>query len=193
MRPASAAESSATGMEHAGPRLRAARRAQNLTLSTVAEEAGLTKGFLSLVERGRASMSVPNLLAVCGVLGISVGSLFDFPSEPVVDRGRRSQMGGIGVDEFVLTAMDQRDLQVMRSEVSGGGGSGGAYRLDTGTVFAYVLSGTVLITVDGEERTLTAGRSTSYPGSSLHSWANADDVVPAEVLWVFAPPLAVLP
>lgn len=180
-------------MEDAGPRLRAARRAQGLTLNAVAEGAGLSKGFLSLVERGRASMSVPNLLAVCTVLGINVGSLFDFPSEPVVDRGRRSQMGGIGVDEFVLTAADQRHLQVMRSEVAGGGSSGGAYRLDTDTVFAYVLSGALLITVDGEERTLSAGRSTSYPGRSLHSWANQHDDLPAEVLWVFAPPLAVLP
>lgn len=193
MTPSPSAPFAPTGMESAGPRLRAARRAQDLTLSAVAEAAGLTKGFLSLVERGRASMSVPNLLTVCTVLGISVGSLFDFPSEPVVDRGRRSQMGGIGVDEFVLTAADQRDLQVMRSEVLGGGGSGGAYRLETETVFAYVLSGTLLITVEGEERTLTAGRSTSYPGRSLHSWANADAHLPAEVLWVFAPPLAVLP
>lgn len=191
--PPTAAEPSRTGMEDAGPRLRAARRAQGRTLSAVADGAGLSKGFLSLVERGRASMSVPNLLTVCTVLGISVGSLFDFPSEPVVARGRRSQMGGIGVDEFVLTAADQPNLQVMRSEVAAGGSSGGEYRLETETVFAYVLSGAVLITIDGEERLLGAGRSTSYPGRSLHSWANVDAERSAEVLWVFAPPLAVLP
>lgn len=178
-----------TGMEQAGPRLRAARLQRGLTLVEVAGRAGLSKGFLSLVERGQASVSVPNLLAVCAAVGVGLGSLFDYPSGPVVQRGVPSPMGGIGVREFLLTAAEQPDLQVMRSEIGPGGGSGGAYRLETDTVFAYVLAGGVRIEVDGEQREVPAGHATSYPGRSLHAFENPSADTPAEVLWVFTPPL----
>lgn len=182
-----------TGMDDAGPRLRAARLSRGLSLTEVAGRAGISKGFLSLAERGRTRMSVPNLLAVCAAVDISIGSLFDYPQEAVVGRGARLQMGGIDIAEFLLTAADQPHLQVMRTELQPGGGSGGAYQLDTETVFAFVLAGTVRIVVDGEERLLTTGQSTSYPARSLHEWDNPSETDAAEVLWVFAPPLPATP
>src|SRR4051812_49949635 len=57
-----------------GPRLRAARQAAGLTLAAVAAQAGLTKGFLSRLERDEVSPSVATLVTVCGIVGISVGS-----------------------------------------------------------------------------------------------------------------------
>lgn len=176
-------------MDEAGPRLRAARVARGLTLAAVAEQAGISKGFLSLAERGLTRVSVPNLLAVCAALDISIGSLFAYPESTVVGRGSRLQMGGIGIDEYLLTPADQPHLQVMRTRLRPGGGSGGAYRLDSDTVFALVLSGSLQITVDGELRTLTGGESTTYSARSLHEWANPSDVDSAEVIFVFAPPL----
>ncbi len=58
-----------------GARLRAARQTAGLTLAAVAEEAGLTKGFLSRLERDDVSPSVASLVTVCGILGIGVGQL----------------------------------------------------------------------------------------------------------------------
>ena len=55
-----------------------------MTLEAVADRAGLTRVSLSLVERGQTTISVPNLLKVCEILGVSVGSLFDYPESPVV-------------------------------------------------------------------------------------------------------------
>ena len=48
---------------------------------------GLTKGFLSRVERDMTSPSVASLITLCDVLSISVGSLFEAPDVQVV-RGR---------------------------------------------------------------------------------------------------------
>ncbi len=101
-----------TGMDAAGPRLRAARTARGLSLAEVAESAGITKGFLSLAERGLTRVSVPNLLAICSALEITIGSLFDYPEGTVVGRGTPLQMGGIDVSEFLLTAADQPHLQM---------------------------------------------------------------------------------
>lgn len=184
-----------TGMDQAGPRLREVRLRRGRSLADVAGKAGITKGFLSLAERGLTRVSVPNLLAVCAALDISIGSLFvsreaAVPAGAVVGRGSPLQMGGIDITEYLLTASDQPHLQVMRTELQPGGGSGGAYRLDTETIFAFVLAGALTIVIDGEVRPLGAGESTSYPAKALHEWSNPSATQPAEVLWVFAPPLS---
>ncbi len=178
----------ATGMHRAGPRLRDIRQAQHRSLTDVAARAGVTKGFLSLAERGMTRVSVPTLLAICRALGITIGALFDYPDATVVDTGTVLQMGGIDVSEFLLTPADQRHLQAMRTVVQPGGGSGGTYRLDSEAVFAFVLRGALQITVDGEERMVRAGESTTYPARSDHGWRNAG-AGETEVLFVFAPPL----
>ena len=60
-------------MEDVGPKLRQTRVAQGLSLTSVAELAGVTKGFLSLAERGKTRVSVPVLLKICDVLGVAIG------------------------------------------------------------------------------------------------------------------------
>lgn len=68
-----------SGMGVAGPRLREARLRRGLSLSDVAQAAGVTKGFLSLAERAKTQISVPTLLRICDALDIKLGSLFDYP------------------------------------------------------------------------------------------------------------------
>ena len=51
-----------------GSRIRAARHAQRLTIDQVADSTGLTKGFLSRVERDLTSPSVASLVTLCQVL-----------------------------------------------------------------------------------------------------------------------------
>jgi len=72
-----------------GNRLRSARKLRGLTLDQVAQSAGLTKGFVSRLERDDVSPSVASLVAVCETLGLRVGELFDPPQTSV--SGRRFQ------------------------------------------------------------------------------------------------------
>lgn len=60
-----------------GARLRRRRRALHLTLKAVAEQAGLTEGYLSQVERDQVNASVRTLQRLCDVLKLSVGDLFE--------------------------------------------------------------------------------------------------------------------
>src|ERR1700749_3638180 len=62
-----------------GAQLRAARLAARMSMAEVAEQAGLTKGFVSKLERDLANVSVASLIRLCDALGISVGSLFQAP------------------------------------------------------------------------------------------------------------------
>ena len=174
-------------MGQAGPRLREIRVEQGLSLAAVAAAAGVTKGFLSQAERGLTRVSVPTLLQICAVLGVGIGSLFDYPETAVV-APVPLDMGGIGVQEYLLTPASEKLVQVMRTHLQPGGGSGGVFALDTETIFVTVLRGSFELVIEGEPRLLASGESTTFGGRSAHEWRNPGGE-PAEVLWVLAPPL----
>lgn len=177
-------------MSRLGPRLRRLRQDRGLTLQAVAHRAGLTKGFLSLVERGQTTISVPNLLKICEILGVGVGSLFDYPGTDVVRGGAGApvDMGGSGMSEFVLTPEAERHLQVMRTVLEPGGGTGGAYTLDSETVFVFVLRGALRVVVDDHESVLETGDCYTFSPRVLHCWDNPAPVE-SEVLWAIVPPI----
>ncbi|MEV6200328.1 XRE family transcriptional regulator [Streptomyces sp. NPDC051771] len=172
----------------AGAQLRRVRLSRGLSLTEAARQAEVTKGFLSQLERGLTSVSVPTLLRVCEVLRIGVGELFAYPDDQVVEGGSRIDMGGEGVAEYLLTPADSTAFQVFRSVIEPGGGTGGPYRLDTGTIFVMGLRGSTRLIVEGETRMLPAGASTSFSGQTLHQFDNPGTTV-SEVLWVLSPPL----
>jgi transcriptional regulator with XRE-family HTH domain len=62
-----------------GERLRRLRLQHELSLEALATATGLTKGFLSLVERGHKAPSISTLLKVSQVFKISVGGLLGEP------------------------------------------------------------------------------------------------------------------
>src|SRR5438270_10842593 len=59
-----------------GALLREQRRLLNLTLQEVADRAGITKGFLSEIERDKAIPSVATLMRLRDALSLSISSLF---------------------------------------------------------------------------------------------------------------------
>ena len=70
-----------------GAQLKAARLAARMSMAEVAEQAGLTKGFVSKLERDLANVSVASLIRLCDALGVSVGSLFQAPTGEVIRTG----------------------------------------------------------------------------------------------------------
>jgi transcriptional regulator with XRE-family HTH domain len=173
-----------------GARLRALRQASGLTLAAVAERAGLSKGFLSRLERDEVSPSVATLVTVCGILGVPVGRLFDSPRTSLVRAGEAPPIsfGGKGVHEVLLTAGDQRQLGVIRSTVEPGGSGGEElYSLACEVEFVYVLSGSIRLLLPGEVVDLAAGDAFTMPGTTPHSWLNPSPSTTCEVLWVLTP------
>lgn len=173
-----------------GVRLRAARQAAGLTLAAVADEAGLTKGFLSRLERDEVSPSVASLVAVCGIIGIGVGQLFEPPDTSIVRAGQAPPInfGGQGLREHLLTAGAQRQLQVIHSLVDPGGGGGAElYSLACEAEFVYVVSGELRLLLPGETVDLGAGDAFTMPGATPHTWLNPSTDAVADVLWVLSP------
>src|SRR6201995_4621089 len=75
-----------------GAQLKTARLAARMTMAELAGQSGLTKGFVSKLERDLANVSVASLIRLCDALGISPGSLFQAPKGEVVRRDTRPRI-----------------------------------------------------------------------------------------------------
>ena len=64
--------------EKFGQRVRSLRAERGLTQEQLAERAGISVDFLSLVERGKSSPSFENLEEIADALEVSVAELFSF-------------------------------------------------------------------------------------------------------------------
>ncbi|MGH3294610.1 MAG: helix-turn-helix domain-containing protein [Trebonia sp.] len=175
-----------------GAQLRAARLAARMTMAEVAEQAGLTKGFVSKLERDLANVSVASLIRLCDALGVSVGSLFQTPKGEVVRRDTRPQInfGGRKMIEYLLTPSGEKRLQAILSEIEPGGGSGAEpYSLPADVEFVFVLSGQLEVTVAGKQISLGQGDAFTFPADTRHTFRAAPQAGRTQVLWVVSPAL----
>jgi quercetin dioxygenase-like cupin family protein/DNA-binding Xre family transcriptional regulator len=175
-----------------GAQLKAARLAARMSMAEVAEQAGLTKGFLSKLERDLANVSVASLIRLCDALGISVGSLFQTPTGQVVRYGAYPPInfGGTEMTEYLLTPSGEKRVQAILSDIEPGGGSGdGSYSLPADLEFVYVLAGQLQITVADEEITLEQGDAFTFPADTPHTFRASAQAGRAQVLWVISPAL----
>ncbi|UXA18192.1 helix-turn-helix domain-containing protein [Mycobacterium sp. SMC-4] len=172
-----------------GARIRNARKAQGLTLSQVADSSGLTKGFLSRLERDETSPSVATLVQLCQVLSLSLGALFAEPEiqKVSVDEAPLINLGGTGVTERLISPRAEARVQVIRSSMQPGATGGTElYTISSQVEVLHVLSGAVTVHFVDRDVALTAGDSLTFPGREPHNW-DADPVAGAEVTWVIVP------
>jgi len=175
-----------------GAQLRAARLAARKSMAEVAEQAGLTKGFLSKLERDLANVSVASLIRICAALNISVGSLFQASKGEVVRRGAYQPInfGGTGVREYLLTPSGEKRVQAILSYIEPGGGSGDEpYSLPADVEFVFVLAGQLQISLAGEDVTLERGDAFTFPAGSQHTFRGIWAAGRTQLLWVFSPAL----
>ncbi|GAA0360510.1 helix-turn-helix domain-containing protein [Actinoallomurus spadix] len=173
-----------------GARLRDARRRQGLTIDQVAQSTGLTKGFISRIERDVTSPSVATLVTVCAALSLPVGELFTAPKTDVIrkDVAPEIQLTGQGAEERLLTPRGQGRLQLIRSVMeprSTGGDE--LYTLNCEVEVVHVLRGAVEVRFSDSAVLLAEGDTLTFSGREPHSWLNPDETAVAEALWVIAP------
>ncbi|WP_115788591.1 helix-turn-helix domain-containing protein [Arthrobacter silvisoli] len=172
-----------------GSRIRAARQSQRLTIEQVAEATGLTKGFLSRVERDLTSPSVASLVTLCQVLSVSIGELFAAPETHLTrrDDGPKISLGGEGIVERLLTARSERRLQIIQAVIEPRGrGESELYAVDCDVDVLHVTKGRIQLILSNEKYDLEEGDTLSFPGREPHTWINPTDET-VEVLWILVP------
>jgi transcriptional regulator with XRE-family HTH domain len=172
-----------------GSRIRAARQGQRMTIEQVAESTGLTKGFLSRVERDLTSPSVASLVTLCQVLSIPIGDLFLDPETYLTRHGEgpRISLGGEGIHEELLTPRHERRLQIIRALIEPRGhGESDLYAVDCDVDVLHVVAGRITVVFTSERYELAAGDTLTFPGREPHTWANETDEE-AVVVWTLVP------
>ncbi len=175
-----------------GARLRHAREASRLTLEDVAQRSGVTKSFLSRVERDMTSPSIASLVGICDAVGLSVGDLFEIPQATLVRRRDRPRIADLpkaaDVVDTLITPSGQRHVTVLESTVAAGG-SGGAvlYTLPSECEVCFVLDGVIEVQVEDETFRLQAGDALTFGAAVPHTWRATSGG--ARVLWILAPAL----
>ncbi|MEM6610298.1 MAG: cupin domain-containing protein [Pseudomonadota bacterium] len=155
-----------------GGRIRARRKALGLTLQSVANDAGLTPGFISQVERGLAAPSISSLSAISKVLAVHPSELFQQPPTPGPltrsgDRPRyRIAQGPLRYERLtssfngnVLRSMIIHEPPGHRSE---------PIRHEGEELF-FILSGELTVEVDGTTHLLETGDSIHFASTRVHS------------------------
>lgn len=177
-----------------GARLRHAREAGRLTLGDVAARSGVTKSFLSRVERDETSPSVASLVGICDALGLPVAELFAVPRTTLVRREDRPRVDDLpkaaDVVDTLLTPVHERHVTVLESAVAPGGSGGDVlYTLPSEAEVCFVLEGRVEVRVEDEAFVLGAGDALTFGAAVPHTWRNADPQAGARILWILAPAL----
>jgi transcriptional regulator with XRE-family HTH domain len=185
-------ESGSEGFERQlGTYIRELRMKQNVSLRALAQQSDVSVSFLSQVERGEASPSIATLMRIAKALGQTIGSLFEHRSNSRLVRagqGPRLVHPDRQWDEELLTPRGFSRLQVIRSTLAPGGGTGDEL-LTYGASETSVLveRGKVDIWLGSDHFTLGAGDCLSYDPSVPHRLENRTNK-PVVLLFSSAPP-----
>jgi transcriptional regulator with XRE-family HTH domain len=151
--------------------LQHARQRKQMTLEQLASQAGLTRGYLSMVERGLKVPSISALLKIAGVLDVNVAELFDAnatatprytvyrrqPEEALVDSGETlipiaAHMTGKLMEPFLFNP------PFVQSTI-------GVHR---GDEMLFVVSGRIEVKLAGNKMELVAGECIYFRAEQEH-------------------------
>jgi len=175
-----------------GAAIRSLRSHRGLTLRELAGLTGFSIGFLSLVERGRSSISLTSLHTLARALEAEMSDFFEpsreDPEPPLVPHVMRAAGDGhLAIDRAhtyrLLGARGfNRALEPVLVKVAPCDEPEDAYAHE-GEEFVYVLKGRLVIIVNGTEYALGPGDSVHYQSTVPHTYRN-DTSEPVEALWV---------
>ncbi|MFC3396320.1 helix-turn-helix domain-containing protein [Brenneria rubrifaciens] len=174
-----------------GIRLRAIRKAKGMRIEDVAEQVGVSKSFISRLERNVAQASIATLLRVCEVVGITPSKLFDPPSTNFVPAGQGTpiSLGGEKMREYLISGAGNEEMMVLLSEIDPLGGSGAEpYTLKAAADMVHVLSGSLEIVVEEQRYLLAKGDTLTFNPSLPHVWHNNSTTEICTAIWVIVPP-----
>lgn len=168
-----------------GWRIRALRRKAGLTLQALADQAGISVGFLSQVERDKATPSLGTLASIAAALDVDLDWFVAAPkpADGVTRGGDRPS--------FALADASLR-YEKLTTELAGGAftsliihipiGYSSEVVAHPGEELILVLDGLVRQTLGSSAFVLAAGDCMHFMGDSPHSFANIGEH-PARLLW----------
>ncbi len=173
-----------------GGRIRELRQKAGKTLQQLADEAGISVGFLSQVERNKAAPSLGTLAALASALGGEINWFIATPqpADAVTREGERLRFS-IADSSLSYERLDTRlpggTLSSLIIHIPQGYAS--EVTSHTGEEMILVLEGRIRQTLGDAVILLNQGDSLHFMGDTPHSFANAG-TGPAKLLWTGTTP-----
>lgn len=173
-------------------KIRALRKEQNLTLKDLSKITGLSVSFLSQVENNTSSLAITSLKRIADALGVPMVYFFEDEKEHTFHVKLEDQ-NSFKIEnsnsEFVRLSGDfpDRILESMLVTIPPTEQHGHKFN-HPGEEFVYVLEGTIIVSINGEDHIVKKGDSIHYPSTLDHLWTNPLDT-PARLVSVVTPAL----
>ena len=173
-----------TGLQM-GETIRARRKKLKLTLHDVADAAGISIGYVSLIERDKAIPTLTTLSGIAKALGVGIEFFISrpTPNECVSHSAGRQQflMGNSQVRyERLGASFAGHELSSFITILEPGYTS--EIVTHSGEEVVFILSGQLDLTIDGDKMTLGEGDSAHYDSARPHGWSNRSDQT-IRLLW----------
>ena len=162
-----------------GERIRSLRTQKNYSLSDVSKKTGLSRSFLSQLERGITSLSIDSLRSIASALSVPTSSLvdhFESKSEIVKKDERRILFDDTSGICYTLLSPDiQREVMMLLTELEPFKSSASKPFSHPGEECALVLQGRVQIEFEDHDVSLDEGDSIQIAGNIPHRIINIGD------------------
>lgn len=170
------AQSNSTG--RLGAKVRELRRERGLSVRTLAARTGFSPSFISQMEAEAVSPSIASLGKVAEELGVSLGQFFSSlesaPREVVRREERPEYESGWSKSTVSLLAdaTPGRKLSAVEVRVEPGGSSGKRAAFGTQEAVVLVISGELVVGLEGQEVELFEGDTVYVSEGTEFSWKN---------------------
>ncbi|WP_247474856.1 XRE family transcriptional regulator [Bradyrhizobium sp. 30] len=181
--------------DRVGGEIKNLRKARGITLDALSEAAGLSKGYLSQIERGVSSPSVKALHSISRALGVTISWFFPSKTDDeddlrdyVVRASSRRKLTFVGgITDELLSPNLGRQLELLRCTFPPGSESGKEPYTHQGEEAGVVISGRLDLWIGERHVVLSEGDSFAFASDLPHRYANTSDRE-CVVIWSVTPP-----
>ena len=171
-----------------GKKIRKIRLDKKISLDFMANETGLTIDFIKLVESGKQTPSVGNLLQISRALGIDSGFLLKEQEE---SNANREKAYSRRTDNYAYSPLSSgagnKHLKPFKITIEAGENHKGVGYQHEGEEFVYVLEGSVDITVGDHVNSLKPGESLHFNSGIKHNLKNTGKEKAELIVIVYSP------
>ncbi|HTW94361.1 MAG TPA: XRE family transcriptional regulator [Tepidisphaeraceae bacterium] len=171
-------------------RIHAMRESRDWTLEMLADQAGLSKAYMSRLEAGDRQPSIAALGGIAKAFGVSIAALFEHPDEPVdcvvVRAGTSSPRVANGLSFMPLSSTTKPfNVHPIGVTIPADRTGDEEYQHD-GEEWLYVTAGRVRVSINGNHCVLETGDAAHYDSRLPHR-LDAMDGKEARIILVACP------
>lgn len=178
-----------------GNDIRALRKSRGITIKDLSTDLGRSVGWLSQIERGQTTPSIPDLAAIARHFGVNISFFFRSANQNPEERGivmraaDRSAIGSseTGLTEELLSPSLGGSFEMIKSTFAPRSSSGGMKAARKTEDGGMLVSGRLRLWIGALQVDLEAGDSFQFVEQD-YGWQNHGDE-PAVVIWVISPPV----